>query len=967
VCNLYYRYFQQSDYADWVLVPDDTVESPWPCAAQHSASRVTVLALTGDPEVPRQPGVYVKYCGPLYFDIDDGNDLDTALNSARNLCDKLLEFKVAEEDIEIHLTGKKGVHIYVDPRVFLPEGELARSDLPDVYACMAKALFVKGMDFQVYSKEKGRMVRPPNGLRDAGIYKVRVTLSTLNSLDSEGYKEAVSVQRDCSLFPPKKLQWSTKLAEVFKTAVKSLEVTVKLTGWEPTDRGAVNAMGQTMPHCVALMVDGHRKNGKGSALTGFNNLAIQLGCWTKVTMVDDMALLASLHARVVANNPSTAQESPESRARELKAMHAYISSNDKYQFSCGAMRAILSRKPDCASCPIEKQGANNPEVIAKAMEHLYLGEKHGGYYTDSDCVNLIAPFKLQRDCSIKNEDTLKVESATMVVTVQMTGTSYKVWDFSEEAWLSKQNFKKELSGLDGVGFLGSDNDVVRLRMTIARDDLRSGAEIKEGFKASKMGLGYRRRVGAENPRDPTHKGRFTYIEPDFSLNDVGVEGTHKLIGEVIGAPKMRVRNFNDPISPACNEAFALLLKSNRPNFIAATLGWFLTTHIKQHIYQLEQRFPLLCLSGTPGTGKNATTKVMMRVCGVEGEAAKWTLEAPNATKLPFQQALSNSSTIPRIINELNPKSLDNRHYRMVLEILKAAYDSQSITKGMIGGGDRASGYNVSSYSWRVSSPVVALSEEPITDTAVVHRAILLDMTPAMLQYGQAAFLKLEPRADDLIDIGRVLIKAALTTSIKGIAEILDNIRLPPGVEEASLQDRIKFNYRAIRTGYRWFVPALERAGLSAENVQALTDLERVLMEGLSESLQILTSVSNTTEVDRLVQDIALMANESLQGTSAHASWALHPGVHFAVHGNTLLLDTATIYPKLGIYKGATRTTLNIVNEQSFLSLIRAAPYFTQMGGVPDGCDLQTGGRQVLHLDITKMLEKGMYAQMFMGG
>ena len=947
----YYRYYQQHDHDLWRIEEDSNPRDPWRFAEIKEASRVSVLCVSEDLDITKN-AAEVLYSGNLFFDIDDGADLKVALKSANQLVAKLLALGVDPADIECHLSGKKGVHIYIDSSIFMEVDAVQK--LPDIYARMAMQLWVEGMDFAVYSEGKGRMVRPVNAKRPDGKYKVQISTGRLRDITTEVYQEMTASPQAVLQEGPRK--FCPKLSKLFKAASAAASTTRQ--SFKPVAPSDLAKLGGVIPNCVEMLAAGKRKKIKGDGSTSFNSVAMQVGCWSRSSIIDQV-LLDSVHERIAMNNPSSSGETKQSRIRKLRAMHQYLASRESYQFSCAAIKKIIDGTPSCSSCAVYESMAANGGFL----EALFLKAKHGHYYSDKECTIMVAPFNMTRDSIVINEATGKVITSTVLVHVPLSGDTYTLHNFSEDAWVSKQNLKKELAGIDGIGFFGTDNDVARLRMTLAKEDLLSGGEVKQVYEARKIGVEYRRRAGPEDPRHPDHKGRVIYIEPGFSLNDVGVIGTHMITSDTppIGAPNMKVKEFNPPLNAKANQAFRLLVRINRPEVISVALGWFLATHLKSHVYALEHRFPLLSLAGIPETGKNALAAVMLRLCGVEGQNALVTLEAPQSSQFPFQEALSNSASIPRVINEMNRKSVSRARYRAIVELLKAAFDSQSISRGRLGGGDRGSGLNVSSLHWKITAPLVVLSEEPLDDPALLHRTVCVNLTKAGLLAGSDAFMELEPRADDLVDFGRVLIRQTLATSIQEISVRLDGAVLPEAVTKGPLPERLKFGYKIILLAYDWAIDHLSKSGLTAENLQTLKDLRQTYIEHLDDSTEEAKNSIILTEVDLLVKDLAVMAyssmREDLQGQTK-----LLRSLHYAVMDDTLYLDMPIVFPALQAYKKSIGEYLNIHSQEVFMKLVKTTNYFVSSEAHTEL--IPSGGRPVLALSISRMLANNIPATLF---
>jgi hypothetical protein len=942
-----FRFWQTSEYSEWTFSPEADPHNPWAFARDKGASRVTIMAVSHDPEINGFEAI--SYSGPLFFDIDDSN-LSKALQSAVELCEKLVNLGVSEEDLQIHLSGGKGVHIFIDSRIF-SDGEPVER-LPEMHRKLALDLFVPGLDLQVYSGQKGRMVRPPDALRPDGVHKVLVSLEELRDLDVEGYKQLVSKPRGMTAFsgPRNKAKVLTTLFNNVKKAVKASPPESEEKEMQGIGAEEFAQLEGAPPPCVEDLAEGKR-----SGATNFNQISLNVACWSARVNIEP-ELLSSIHNRIVENNPSSGGDSARVRKRKLQAMHQYALHEKKFKFSCGSILATVNSKP-CSRCPLKEA-----KVSEGIPDHVWMSEKNGNWYSDTECTTLVSTFTMERDSVIEDEITGMKETSVILLHLAAHGRTHKITDFDERSWTSKQNFKNQIAGIDGAAFFGSDNDVIRMRTHLVRHSLTSGVEMDTIYKSSCVGINYRRRKGPDNVMDLNHVGRLTYVEPGFSMNDGGAFDTHMYVGPQTAAPKLSRGDFNTPIDFNANLAFSRLLKSNFPSVIAPMLGWFLLAHLKQHVYQVEHRNILLCVSGVAGTGKNSLAAVMQRLSGLSGEAAMYTLEAPNATKIPFQQACSNTTTVPRIINELNPKSVSKQQYDFIIEIIKAAFDSRSVSKGRLGGGDRY-GSNISTSTWAISAPVMTLSEEPITEPAVMHRGIFVDMTPQGLNYGAPNFVNLEQRADDLIPIARKLVFGALRTPVKRVGEMLAGIELPEVVTSAKIPTRLKYGYKTIILAYDWAIQVLseEGSGFSADNLKELKDMRGKFISWITDNSSRIARDSSVTEVDKVIRDFAIMAYTAATPDNK-AAWAFTQGIHFVVSDGILYLDLLVAYPQYQKFKGGSVDGVRIRSAEAFLNVVRSMPYYISDTSVTEF--LPTGGRAVLSLDMEALQDAGIPTKMF---
>lgn len=942
-----YRFTQEGEFSEWLIRPDKSQHEPWKVAKDCKASRITVLALSGDPDITE--ATELRYAGPLMFDIDsDKGDLEGALESGVELCKKLIEMGVQEHDIEINLSGSKGLHIYIDQRVFSSGRPL--KGLPAIYKRMAVELYVPHVDFAVYSAGKGRMVRPPNSKRPDGAYKVPVSFEQLKEVTAETYKKLVSKPA-----PYEKAHTGDNIKCPNMVTLFNL---VKAAADYDKDKFVVipdevlSKLEDNIPPCVELLANGQERDN-----TAFNRAALNFSKWAARSQVDPVRM-DSLLTRISEETTSNKYNTPTSRKRHIQGLIQYVNGNDKYKFSCVGMLTVVKGHP-CKDCPIKDE--NGIATIDDAIfNNMFVHANMGQYYADPDFTKVIASFNMDMGCPIIGEGSFKIEAAQVTITAPLSGETYKIPDFSEEAWVSKQAFKKEIQGLEGVAFFGTDNHVSMLRLTIHKQALMRPGEMDPKYKHSKAGLYYYKTRGPLDVRDPDHRGTMVYVENGFSVDSRMWCDTHLLTSYIPCAPEIKTR-YKNKITEEANEVFDLMLRTNSPTVISTMLGWLFATHLKQHFMKIEKRFPLLYISGMAGTGKNSLVALWLRLCALEGEAAQFTLEAPNSTKLPFQQGLSNSTTIPRVINEFNKKSMANAQYGVITELLKGAFDEQVIAKGRLGGGDR-NGANVSTVNWSITAPVITLSEEPIVVPALLHRGIKVELDPRGHAEGSEAFYKCEYRADKVASIGTYLINCAVQTPIKDILAYTEAVNLPQSIVESNIPDRLKYGYKVLLASYAWGYDMLsmEGSGMSQDNLLNVLEMKNNLMSHLSEYSHQIEKSSSVNEVDRIMKDFAILANFD---NDAKAHHSLSMGKHFAVADGRLYLDIIMAYPVLKSFKRSAGDPIAIVSDEAFVNSAKGLPYFVS-STTPCPFLIGTDGRGVCEFDMKGMARAGIPTQLF---
>ena len=121
-----------------------------------------------------------------------------------------------------------------------------------------------------------------------------------------------------------------------------------------------------------------------------------------------------------------------------------------------------------------------------------------------------------------------------------------------------------------------------------------------------------------------------------------------------------------PSNEELTEALKLLFKINPK--IGRILGWTMACFIQDQIIENYGLFPILSLSGEPGSGKTAVSKV---VSALHGNTHDPIIPAGN-TQFAITRKITDLPS-PVIIDQLNPKYLKKDHYWWVISTLKGIY------------------------------------------------------------------------------------------------------------------------------------------------------------------------------------------------------------------------------------------------------------------------------------------------------
>ena len=112
---MYFYYQKEGGTEEWKIVPAEEVSK----LAPHMFR--TILALDTPPTESSTPDVIagIRYSGPLYFDLDDGEAPESTAKHLLALIEKLNRYDVQTSCMKIYASGGKGFHLLVDQGIFI--------------------------------------------------------------------------------------------------------------------------------------------------------------------------------------------------------------------------------------------------------------------------------------------------------------------------------------------------------------------------------------------------------------------------------------------------------------------------------------------------------------------------------------------------------------------------------------------------------------------------------------------------------------------------------------------------------------------------------------------------------------------------------------------------------------------------------------------------------------------------------
>lgn len=934
----HYRYFQRGEKLAWIPVPAEGAERE---ALANGAVRLTVLSTSkvlGGLESEATPRD-LRFFGPFYADIDNKDNLKLAIESGNALVHRLTdEYGVHPADLQVFLSGSKGLHIFIDPACFGLERPVVR--LPKVYMEMAKALYVSGMDLQVYSVRNA--FRLPNVKRDDGRYRVQVTVDELRELTVERYKELVSAPRHdfTPPAPPKRLY--TQLSVLFEAATEAARKADK-----PLDEKELiyapqlrQTFKDELPPCVSALA-----NGKYDETKNFNQVAMQVGIFIARMSPEGIGTFQPVIERMADNIKSSAYDSPRLRREHLEGQYHYMRANEKVSFSCNAMRSVQKGRV-CDECPLEQtKVVETPEDAAKVVGLVVRAD---GYFDDTQkSPRRLSTFVLEPEHVYSQllEDG-QMRRVGTVASVRSNGAQVGQVMLDENSWTNRQAFLRALGGLSNLSYFGSETDLQKIKFVTMAD-----ADLPEKTMVQEMGL-HITKVGDKELR--------TYAEKGKSINNLKVQDTFSFDGDLLYEPFLLSQTKVAENDPEARQALLDLLRLNDTEVMALLVGWAAGTHLKAHLNHLYRQFPPVCLWGNTETGKTTIAAYACILGGVDFITQHEVMNIPLSTPYSWLDSLSNSTSVPVIWDEVNKSGerMTAKAYAKACELLKATWNGQGANKGSLGTTTKGTGIVVKTY--RLVRPVIYCAEQQPTLPALVNRSQTMLVTREGRKGRKGHMTSLRRNLDGLKRLAFTLMLAALRTPTSQVADRFEAIdkRMPEDLSERQL-----YGMTTVTLGLEWMRDVCQEVGLLDDELAAEMDKAQQALEArAARLLEEQQTQQVSSEVDRVFSDIleiidhAVLAEADVPGMGQPL---LRMGVNFmfqhAAGHSLMFLDVRSAHSAYLQHARRKGSQVILDDLKGFIRLALLEDYVD--GLVKEDSILD--GRHSLRIDIVKAAKRGL--------
>lgn len=693
-----YKYYQATGGTE----PWTPIQAAQDLSSLHPTF-VTILMLDTllDDNPTRDQIDATKYLGPAYFDLDDA-DIANSITAARELADRLVEAGLEPEDLDIFLSGKKGLHITIPQTCFM-ERATPVVKLPAIYKELAFKFAVDTLDLRVYTARRGRMFRTTYNVRENGCYKVPITFAELQTLDAASYQTLCSAPRKVTASTG---QFRAKFSILYET-IKQKILSQKRKKLKPPN---VAELKQHEPTVKRVM------NGETNGSVGFNNIALQVALYARESRMSPDDLVQACQG-LIQNHQSDGirYNSPRKREAEIRRMFFYIEDNAAYDYAIEPIKAMLSRpvSPDSE----DYEGAEDSEVSSGGV---YLS--NGCYYAASagegaDKLILAASFTDSEP--LLDPKTQLISCLRVALTIPgkpPIRLGIERGDFTNSAALHRA-----ISSV-GVSFLGTDTHARSIYELMLR-------KMGNKYVIEAEGISYINIPKSEHElaREPFLVWADSNgVRLPKAIADLGIEFEFQgfptaegaLRTDLTNAPPLASWVMEEGNKARLRDALVNLFGCHQPEPLSKIVGWMIACYWRQLFHAGYNQFPLLHVNGAAGAGKSHIVGSLLSLFYYKQTPMEMT---PGSTHFAFAQTVCGSASIPILLDEYKPSAMGPGVHDKYKLLLRDAYNMRSISKG---GGNRAKdSYNAIS-SVTLSGPIVFVAEAIDTETALLERAVL---------------------------------------------------------------------------------------------------------------------------------------------------------------------------------------------------------------------------------------------------
>lgn len=705
--KLYISYQASGGEDEWVVTQADAVLD------EIRPAFTTVLACDKiiTKGVDKDIVAAAKYFGPMYFDLDCEADVGAAIRDAKALVAKLKTAGLTDDDMELYLSGKKGIHLLIPAKVFM-EKPAPVSRLHVIYKELAFKFAVPSTDFQVYSGRSGRMFRTCYRQRENGNWKVRLTAQELETLDETGYHDLCSRP---SRNWPSNPTYRAGFAITYEALHQKVAAQKKIKS-KPVDSATLarhTPVVRQVMSGVGLKPD-----------LGFNKVAIQLALYAhevKLTadqFVDQCQGLVTKH-----QSDGFRYNSARKRELELRRMYDYLEEGVGYEYAIGPIQAMLAPKDEWAE---DEESATPEEAYEELPDMSGLFLKGANYFVSTEQGDKhIMDAKFVDVVVLQDGATEQISS--IVGSIQV-GSKVSPISLERSDFVSSTGLHKAVS-LYGASFTGTDVHARYIFTHMLRQSTKDGKVV---YATSREGLDVLRMPMSELPvaRTPFivwSDGSGVRLPPPqrdagLDVRFVGYPSPEGVMRtDLAKAPPIAEWAKTAGNLDKLREMLRGLLTCQDVNSVSKLVGWMSACFYSQMFRAAYGKFPLLHINGAAGSGKSEMTDHMMSMFYWNAEVP---VLSPGSTTFAIESAIAASASIPVVVDEYKPAEMIPMQHSKLKSLFRSSYNGHTVSRG---GGSRQKDSFGALNQIQLAGPVVFIAEAIEQETALLERCVVLTL------------------------------------------------------------------------------------------------------------------------------------------------------------------------------------------------------------------------------------------------
>lgn len=823
----------------------------------------------------------LRYQGPLYIDMDgDENEREEVISAAKELMNKFVAMGIDANTIKVFLSGKKGVHLEIDQRIFMsklpPQG---LKFLPQIYKEIVFGFGINFVDMRVYSAGRGRQWRCENIERENHKYKVRISAAELFELNAERYDNLCSAPRHAiPTLPP---VFNANLAMLFAVAKDKIEAAkakVAKRKLGSADGEKLRAkFGTDWPVIVQDVLNGTAADSGA----GWNRVSLQCAIITAALGKTEAELLEAAQGLCESHkSDSQRYATPSRRRRDLASMLGYVSDSD-FEFSVGGFLSIVAKEHRANHDlqfgdmqPTEKVVDESTGEIVDAgeeLEHWAVRFDRNGIFCKNDYGEFkqVSHLGLAKPIMILDSDGCVI---AYEIDVFADGKFSRRQKLPNAALQSCSNFNAWSMDAAGAPFRSTDMSLKHLA-DVLRLKAKKVNEIK--YIVNREGIDVILRPGGTKSSDgddydivwvTTRDGVRTTSEINYHFSPAHVDKAGLADTDLFRA---------DALTVADGDQIEKLFAVSTEATVGKILGWMCSAFFCQHIRVTLRQYPVLQVYGQSGAGKTTLVELFSRLH--YHRKLPRMLASSGGTMFPLHVAVATSASIPTALDETKSREMTKHQRDAIFTLLRNSYTGAAIQRGALTTDKASKGLTIVDYG--TGCPIVIMGEGIEMQSAILDRCVVVPMSKEDKIGRRNAIHDL---TDDSLFFGRIGKTLALTALSKKPDEIATIVKsYKRKIERELPEDKIDdasrpiFNFAVVFTGLHMLDAAL-RGVFGERFTRKIASMQDNMLNNILQFIP-----KNLSEASRVLDSFAMLSRnrDALYGLSEGVDYTIDKKKH----------------------------------------------------------------------------------------